>query len=144
MIQKILVSLVSVGVFFLGCGIEERPDAYVSQPSVLLTNYNISHMRLHINSAYSGILTFSDDSFTYESAKQNFQGTWSATEMPTVISNDETIAVIQSIEYITDDGYSLSTTFISHGFELEIGDTYILTGDHLLSGTLTQIELNSF
>ncbi len=144
MIQKIAISLIIAGTLFLGCGTDERLDSYGSQPSVLLTKYNISHMRLHLNSKYNAVLTFSNDTFSYTSGKDNFEGTWSIPEEPIFVTKDEEIVkIIQSIDYVSEEGYRLSSNFLSNGFELEVGDTFILTGDHLLSGRVTQIELNN-
>ncbi len=137
-----LTSILSVSLFW-GCGNETRPDSYVSQPSVLLTNYNISHMRLHIASASSGILTFSSTTFTYSSPTRNFEGSWSATEYPTLLQNGDEITVIQTIDYTTKEGYSFSTNFLTNGIELDVGDTFIMTGDQILSGSVTQIEVNN-
>ena len=141
---KILLSLVIVSQFFTGCGNEVRPDGYVSQPSVLLTPYNISHMRLHVNSADSGVLTFSRSDFTYTSVKKNFKGTWSSSELPAIIEDGKIIIVVKSISYATTDGFSFTTNFYSNEFSLNVGDDYIMTGDQILSGTVTQIELNNF
>ena len=140
---KILLSFVIAGTFFTGCGNDVRPDSYVSQPSVLLTRYNISHMRLHVNSKYSGVLTFAANTFTYDSAKKHYAGTWTSSEQPIIIDSGESVTVVNSIEYSTDEGFNFTTYFYSGTFTLDIGDDFIMTGDQILSGTVTQIELNN-
>ncbi|MEA1918882.1 MAG: hypothetical protein U9N52_03495, partial [Campylobacterota bacterium] len=102
---KILLPLLFSATFFVGCGNEVRPDTYVSQPSVLLTPYNISHLRLHVNSANSAVLTFDRSTFTYDSPHYQYSGTWSSSDTPTLISGGEEMAIVTSIEYTTDDGY---------------------------------------
>jgi hypothetical protein len=141
---KILLPLLSGLIFFAGCGNDVRPDGYVSQPSVLLTKYNISHMRLHVNSSENAVITFSNSAFTYDSGSVHYEGSWSSTELPTIIGNNEQMTIVNTIDYTTTEGYSFTTNFFSTGFELEIGDTFILSGDQLLSGSVTQIELNNF
>jgi hypothetical protein len=141
---KILIPLL-IGVMFLtGCGNDVRPDGYVSQPSVLLTKYNISHMRLHVNSSENAVISFSSSAFTYDSGSVHYEGSWSSTESPTIIGNGEEMGIVNAINYTTTEGYSFTTNFFSTGFELDVGDTFILSGDHLLSGTVAQIELNNF
>ncbi len=138
--------LLIASIFLLGgCDSgEERPDGYVSRPSMLLSTYNLSHSRIHISSSSSGVLTFSSDAtFTYESPAATLQGTWSTGESVVSI-NEEVRSLVSSIDYSTDDGYSLTTTFIlSDSYELSVGDTFILSGDQYLSGEVTQIEVNN-
>lgn len=141
---KILLPLLSALLFLTGCGNDVRPDGYVSQPSVLLTRYNISHLRLHVNSSENAVITFSDSAFTYTSGSVVYEGSWSASELPTVIDTGDTMTIVNTIEYTTTEGYSFTTNFFSTGFKLDVGDAFILSGDQFLSGTVTQIELNNF
>jgi hypothetical protein len=142
--MKRFIFNILVALIFVGCvNNDERKDAYVSQPSLLLSKYNLTHARIHLNSAHSGVLTFSSNGFRYESAEASFSGTWSVQEYVVSINNDET-NVISSIDYTTADGYTFTTTFTSGDYELAIGDYFMLNGDQVLSGTVSQIERNDF
>ena len=146
--MKRIVAFLLPLLFVIGCGTtnEQRANGYVTQPSVLLTKYNISHMRLHIQTSdgRSGVLTFSGDTFTYNSVHVTVSGIWESDEYPTVVETGESRYVVRQIDYLTVDGIQiLTTTFVSNEPELFVGDSFYLSGDYLLSGTITQIELNN-
>lgn len=130
------------GLLLAGCGNNsERPDGYVTQPSMALTKYNLSHSRLTLSSANSGILTFSADAFTYESGSTSLTGTWDMSEYPAIVNVNEERYFVSSINYTTSEGYSFTTTFASGTYELIQGDRFVLSGDQLLSATVTRIEV---
>ncbi len=140
MIQKTLLPLLITASFFLGCGSDIRPDAYVTQQSMLLTKDNISHSRVTLIGERLGEITFSKERFNYKSEFVLLSGTWES-ELIDVVSNGDSVSVISSITYTGDDDSEYTTYFISNNsFELSVGDTFILTGDQILSGTVARIE----
>ena len=127
-----------LAVLLASCGNDETThnSSYVAQPSLVLNTYNLSHARLYINNGENAVVTFLADAFTYESPSNAFLGSWSA---QTYVQGD--VAFISSIEYTVDEGYQITTTF--DGDTLNVGDRFLLSGDLLLSGTLTRIEVNN-
>jgi len=140
MIKKTLLPLLITASFFLGCGSEVRPDSYVTQQSMLLTRDNISHSRITLIGERLGEITFSKCCFEYHSEFVSLSGTWES-ELVDVVSNGDSVSVINSITYTGDDDSEYTTYFISNNdYELNVGDTFILTGDQILSGTVARIE----
>jgi hypothetical protein len=140
MIKKILLPLLLTASFFFGCGSDIRPDSYVTQQSMLLTRDNIAHSRINLIGDRLGVITFSKERFNYKSEFISLSGTWES-EFVDVVSNGDSVSVINSITYTGDDDSEYTTYFISNNdYELNVGDTFILTGDQILSGTVARIE----
>jgi len=140
MIKKILLPLLITASFFSGCGTEIRPDEYMTKTSLLLTRENISHSRITLLGDNLGEITFSKCCFEYHSQFVTLKGEWE-TELIDVVKDGESFMAINTITYTGDDESEYTTHFISNNdYELSVGDTFILTGDQILSGTVTRIE----
>ncbi len=141
MIRHTLIPLLITASFFVGCGNEIRPDAYITQSSILLTKDNIAHSRITLLKDRLGTITFSRERFQYSSEFVSLSGTWESNLIDSVTSEGDDITVISSITYTGDDDSEYSTYFISNNsVELSVGDTFILTGDQILSGKVVKIE----
>ncbi len=141
MIKKTLLPLLITASFFVGCGNEIRPDAYINVGSMLLTKDNVAHSRITLQKDQLGTITFSRERFKYSSKFVSLSGTWESELIASVTSEGDDITVISSITYTGDDDSEYSTYFISNNsVELSIGDTFILTGDQILSGKVVKIE----
>lgn len=135
----LLTNLIGITLFFAACGNDVRPDAYVSQPSMLLTKDNIAHSRITLSGDRLGKITFDKLRFEYRSEVTSLEGTWES-ELVDIVSKGDDVSVVSSIDYSGDDGSEYHTYFVSNDFSLNIGDTFILTGDQILSGTVVRIE----
>jgi len=135
----LLTNLIGITLFFTACGNDARPDAYVSQPSMLLTKDNIAHSRITLSADRLGKITFDKARFEYRSEVTSLEGTWES-ELVDIVSEGDDVSVISTINYVGDDSSEYHTYFVSNDFSLNIGDTFILTGDQILSGTVVRIE----
>lgn len=136
--MKKSIAFLAALILMAGCGTQEREGSYVSTPSLALYPYNVAQMRLTFGAGAT--LEHSYGSFSYHRADADYSGTYTLTQQDQLIGS-ETRSVVSAIEYQTQEGYALSVDLSAFNGTLNVGDTLLMSGDLLLGGVVSKIEI---